>query len=367
MYTHSDIQKVLRIISQSWIASEPALTELDGHLGDGDLGQSLLKGGEALNEVLDHAGGQSISECLTLCAQAFNRAAPSTMGTLLSFSMMDLANAFKGMDALSDQDVIGIPRRLAQSIERLGKAHPGDKTILDALYPCADAMEASFAAEPSLRKALVCGAKAAREGTEKTKGIEARMGRARWMGSRNAEYPDPGCVMLAEVLAALEKAAAPGHIDSLDIMQITILVPDIEAAVRNVSELFGIEAPNIRYHSGPDKCAFYFRGERCEVGAARLCTFTFGPVGFEFVEVCDSQNNSWKDYLDKYGYGVHNIGFYVNDLSGALGALEAKGVFPIHEAYFPNESYRVVDSEKLIGTRLNIKHRGEENTRMIHP
>ena len=367
MYTLSDVRKTLHAIAQAWIAAEGRLTELDGMLGDGDLGQSLFKGGKALQDTLQTAQAKTISECLSQCAQALNRAAPSTMGTLLSFSMMDLAALFKGKDALEATDVVGIPRRLAESIERLGKAHPGDKTILDALYPCAQAMEESFAQHASLSKALNSGLEAAQNGADKTKGMEARMGRARWIGSRNAEYPDPGCVMVTEVLAALVRAAAPQRIDSQEIMQITILVPDIEAAVRNVSELFGVEQPNIRYHSGPDKCVFFFRGERCEVGPARLCTFTFGPIGFEFVEVGESQTNSWRDYLDAYGYGVHNIGFYVDDLQAAMGALESRGAHAIHEAYFPGESYRIVTSEKLIGTRLNIKHRGEDNSHMFHP
>ena len=150
-------------------------------------------------------------------------------------------------------------------------------------------------------------------------------------------------------------------IDSTNIMQVTIVVPDIEKAVQNTCDLFGVERPNIRHHSGPDKCVFYANGEKCEIGDVLLCTFEFGPVGFEFAQVIDAENTSWNDFIKRYGYGVHNIGFYVDDLDSALEALAEKNARPIHTCLFRNESYCIVNSEDAIGVRLNIKHRGENN------
>lgn len=84
-----------------------------------------------------------------------------------------------------------------------GKAQRGDKTILDALLPMAEAVEKSFAETGCLSAALQAGAQAAKEGAEGTCGMLAKTGRARWLGERAREHMDAGAALCALVASAL--------------------------------------------------------------------------------------------------------------------------------------------------------------------
>lgn len=202
-YALDDVKRTMRTAARALCEMEAELTAIDSKLGDGDMGQSMANGGRAILACLDEKENETISECLTQCALAFNRAAPSTMGTLLSLALKESARTLEGKAVLDDRDIAAIPRVFANTIQRYGKANQGDKTILDALIPFAESVEAEWKKQGSLDRALALGAEAAHAGLEATRGMEAKMGRARWLRGRNAEYPDGGCVMLEGVLRAL--------------------------------------------------------------------------------------------------------------------------------------------------------------------
>ncbi len=143
-------------------------------------------------------------------ALACNKAAPSTMGTLISSGMMALAKTAKGKSELSDAEVVAVPRQFAEAIMQRGKAKPGDKTILDALVPMADAVEAEFAKNGDLKTAYSAGAKAADEGAKATSGMLAAAGRAKWLGERARENPDGGAVLCAIIAKILNKSQTGG-------------------------------------------------------------------------------------------------------------------------------------------------------------
>ena len=102
-----------------------------------------------------------------------------------------------------------------------------------------------------------------------------------------------------------------------------------------------------------------------DVGTVKICTFWFGQMALELIEVVDSPNSSWNDFIKEHGYGVHNIGFYVDDLPGAIEAVKATGAEVVHTGYFEGESYTIMNGDKEFGVRLNIKHDGEDNRELI--
>ena len=85
------VKKALYSICDVLQEEKEELTEIDSRLGDGDMGISMDKGAAAVREVLDAYQETDISKLLSSCGAAFNRAAPSTLGTLLSFSMLAVA------------------------------------------------------------------------------------------------------------------------------------------------------------------------------------------------------------------------------------------------------------------------------------
>lgn len=199
-YTINNVKQVLDKITGEIIAAKAELTEIDSKLGDGDMGMSMEKGALALRKELSEAeDNMEISKLFLKCAAAFNRAAPSTMGTLLSGGMMALAKEWDQKAELTDEDIAAAPGILARSIALRGKASVGDKTVLDALCPYAEELKKTYEETKDLKKALKMAAKAAEKGMESTKGIVARTGRAKWLAQRNMDYPDGGAVLCCRI------------------------------------------------------------------------------------------------------------------------------------------------------------------------
>ena len=179
------------------------LGELDGKSGDGDLGLSMKAAFDAINRAAVAYPGDDLGLLFLNAAMECNRAAPSTMGTLLSAGLMAVAKAYKGQEELSDAEIISLPRLFAEGIQRRGKAKLGDKTILDALLPYADALENHFAETQDLEEASTKAAEVAERAAEATKGMQAQIGRAKWLGERASAYADGGATLWAIIARSL--------------------------------------------------------------------------------------------------------------------------------------------------------------------
>ena len=203
MANKTDFLRALTKISTSVEKNLDFLGELDGQSGDGDLGLSMKAAFDAVNQAAAAYPGEDLGMLFLNAAMACNRAAPSTMGTLLSAGMMALAKAFKGQEQLSEAEIVSLPRLFAEGIQNRGKAKLGDKTILDALLPYVDALEVSFAETQSLSEASLKAAAAAEAAAESTKGMQAQIGRAKWLGERANVYADGGATLWAIIARSL--------------------------------------------------------------------------------------------------------------------------------------------------------------------
>lgn len=203
VYTIENIKNILNISADILIDSKDRLTQLDSNSGDGDLGISMEKGASALKAEVGTYTGKDIGELFIRCAMAFNRVAPSTMGTLISGSIMALGKKHKGSTEIDDKAAIQAPRIMAEAIMNLGKGRLGDKTILDALIPLAEAIESSFASSSDIRLAMKTAASAAENAANATKGMLAKVGRTKWIAERTKDYPDGGAILCSIVAQAL--------------------------------------------------------------------------------------------------------------------------------------------------------------------
>lgn len=203
-YTINDIKSCMAKICDRVIEIRDELTDIDSRLGDGDMGISMEKAADAVRTVIDAASEDtSLKVFFMQSASALNKAAPSTMGTLLSGALISLARSVGEKTVLSEEDLVLIPTTISQEIAYRGKAQRGDKTILDALIPYADTLREEYFVSSDLAAALKKAHSKAVEGMEGTKGIAARKGRASWLGERNMDYPDAGATMLCKVTEIL--------------------------------------------------------------------------------------------------------------------------------------------------------------------
>ena len=159
---------------------EQPLNALDAATGDGDHGAAMRRGLEAV----------AAAEPGT-AAQAFRGAAGGASGTLFGALLGGIESALDGR-----RDLSAALNRAAGQIARLGMAKRGDKTMLDALIPAAEAAGAAPNGE-----AAQAAAEAARDGAAATAGMTARRGRARYVENGGVGHADAGARSVAEILA----------------------------------------------------------------------------------------------------------------------------------------------------------------------
>lgn len=197
MYGIAAIRECVKKAAHAVMENADTLGELDGKSGDGDLGLSMKAAFLSVADSVESSNDSNLGKILLDAAMACNKAAPSTMGTLLTAGLMNAAKALNGKTELSDADAVQIPRLFAEGIMKRGKARLGDKTILDALIPMSEAAETAFAGGADLKTAFTVAAETASKAADNTAGMKANVGRAHWLGERAAVYPDGGAVLCA--------------------------------------------------------------------------------------------------------------------------------------------------------------------------
>ncbi|WP_203234247.1 dihydroxyacetone kinase subunit L [Actinomyces sp. 565] len=207
MLNRESLAAIAGEISVLMATNRDYLVSLDQVSGDGDLGISMEDGFRALAEYLAAQEQTDLGQLLRGAAKAFNGAAPSSLGTILSFGMMGMARALRGK---TEADVVTAAQALQAGVEAImdkAESKPGEKTILDALVPGTTALTEGAVAggETALSELLRRAAEAAAQGSESTREMEAVHGRAAYSASRSIGVLDGGSVvgrLIFEGLAA---------------------------------------------------------------------------------------------------------------------------------------------------------------------
>jgi dihydroxyacetone kinase len=174
-------------------------------MGDGDLGITLSKIGLALQEFAATPVEGDLGKWLGKAGMAANKAGSSSFGTLLATAFMRGGKAVSGKDTLSGADLVAMFAAADSGVQERGKAQPGDKTVIDAMHPAAEAFAAAIEGKQPLREAGEAALAAAETGRDSVTPLRSKIGRASWVGERTEGKVDPGCeafiVMLRTVLA----------------------------------------------------------------------------------------------------------------------------------------------------------------------
>ncbi|RME49643.1 MAG: DAK2 domain-containing protein [Chloroflexi bacterium] len=179
------------------------LTSLDQALGDGDMGITMSKVAAAWKQFAESTPCDDIGKFLMGAGMATNRAAPSTMGTLLATALMRAARVAKGKTQLSAEDVVALLDAADKGIQERGKAKPGDKTIVDAIHPASLALSEAVAEGVGLAEAGAKALAAAEQGRDSVTPLRSKVGRASWVGERTEGKVDPGCAAFVIMLSAV--------------------------------------------------------------------------------------------------------------------------------------------------------------------
>jgi dihydroxyacetone kinase-like protein len=177
---------------------------LDSAVGDGDLGITMTLGCRAVRKQLPElaSGSEDIGSIVAKSGMAFNRAASSTIGALFAIGAMRAGKEARDAYQLDLPLLARMVRAAEAGIMERGQAHRGDKTLLDALGPSADALDAAVNEGRTLLEAAEAAAQAAREGLAATIPMRAKSGRSAWIPERSVGQPDPGATVILQIWEA---------------------------------------------------------------------------------------------------------------------------------------------------------------------
>ncbi|MFD8958093.1 dihydroxyacetone kinase subunit DhaL [Streptomyces anulatus] len=176
------------------------LTELDSAIGDADHGSNLQRGFAAVTEVLEKDSPATPGAVLTLAGRQLISTVGGASGPLYGTLLRRTGKALGDDDEVTQDQLARAFAAGVAAVGQLGGAQAGDKTMLDALLPAAEALATSFDG----------AANAARAGAEATVPLQARKGRASYLGERSIGHQDPGATSSALLIEALAATAADG-------------------------------------------------------------------------------------------------------------------------------------------------------------
>jgi dihydroxyacetone kinase len=199
----TDVKRIVLEMSKIIIASEQYFCELDSVAGDGDFGMSLAKGFREILKQIDDLDDSAPHKFLRGCSMTISEFCGGASGPLWGAAFNAAAASAKGKETLELTDVAEMFKEAASGIQKRGGAQIGDKTLLDALIPAAEALQKAADAGKSIQSAFADAAAAALRGAEATKEIAASKGRATYVGERSVGYPDAGAAAVGFLFGKL--------------------------------------------------------------------------------------------------------------------------------------------------------------------
>jgi dihydroxyacetone kinase-like protein len=189
-------------------ANRDHLTQLDAAIGDADHGINLARGFAAVLAALDTKPAATPGAVLVLTGSTLISKVGGASGPLYG---MAFRRAGQALGTAEEVDLAALGQALEAAlagVQQLGAAREGDKTMVDALAPATRALAKAVAEGTPRDDALAAAAAAAAEGAAATVSMEARKGRASYLGPRSVGHEDPGAASTVLILAALRDVAS---------------------------------------------------------------------------------------------------------------------------------------------------------------
>ena len=207
---------VLAQVRDVVVEHEAELGDLDAIAGDGDHGIGMRRGVDAAAAAGEQnaEAGASVERVLTAAGEAWSERAGGTSGALWGTAVMAAGLALGNRESYDAGDAAAAVSAFTNAITELGKAEPGDKTMVDALLPFRDAFKDAFDGGTSLGGALTTAAAAATEAARRTADLRPLKGRARPLAEKSLGHPDPGAISFGLIVERVATYLASEAADS---------------------------------------------------------------------------------------------------------------------------------------------------------
>jgi len=198
-----------------WLAAAAAalreqrdyLTQLDAAIGDADHGINMDRGFAAVLAEVGGAKDGSPGAVLELAGQVLILTVGGAAGPLYGSALRQMGVALSECPVFDAEDLLMALRAGLDEVRRLGAAIEGDKTIVDAFAPALAGFERALRKGKDLQAATASAREAAEEGMRATVPMQARKGRASYLGARSIGHQDPGATSTALLFVTLERAS----------------------------------------------------------------------------------------------------------------------------------------------------------------
>lgn len=207
MPSFGDVEFVVRTIATVAVENEKYFGDLDAVVGDGDFGYSMARGFEIVLSDWDTFDRADVGTFLKKIAVVITSRIGGTSGPIWGTAFLRAGATAGAATELEPAQVVTMLRASIEGIKARGRSDVGDKTLLDALVPATDAIEASIAAGDDAAATLRAAATTARERAEATREMQAMRGRASYTGERSIGTLDAGAVAVAVMFEALAELA----------------------------------------------------------------------------------------------------------------------------------------------------------------
>ncbi|MGP5034933.1 dihydroxyacetone kinase family protein [Brachybacterium alimentarium] len=199
------ITSILGEVESLLVELEPELGRMDAVAGDGDHGQGMVLGIRAAHATAQRAAenGAGARTVLVQAGASWSADAGGTSGALWGAALTSLGSAFSDDTAVDDEQLLTGLVQAVEAVERLGRAKPGDKTMVDAAVPFRESLAEAQGSGSSAADAVAAAAAKATAAAEDTADIAATMGRARNHGDKSVGTPDPGAISFSKIVTLL--------------------------------------------------------------------------------------------------------------------------------------------------------------------
>ena len=190
--TTDDVLTCLHRMADVIEENKKYLTKLDSAIGDADHGINMNRGFKAVLQKISSVEDKDAGTILKTVGMALVSSVGGAGGPLYGTAFMQAGMAVAGKYELGAEDVHDALSSALDGVVMRGKASPGDKTMVDAITPAIEAMEASLDEGADTAEALEAAAAGAKHGMEETIPMLAKKGRASYLGERSIGHQDPG-------------------------------------------------------------------------------------------------------------------------------------------------------------------------------
>jgi phosphoenolpyruvate---glycerone phosphotransferase subunit DhaL len=200
--TDEQVRDWIRRFADAVAEHRTELVRLDTAIGDGDHGTNMDRGMRKAVEKLDATDGGDIGADLKTVGMALVSSVGGAAGPLYGTLFLQMGTASAGRAELDLDGWAAAVEAGLKGVQARGKAEPGDKTMIDALIPAVEALRSGGEVGDALKRA----ADAAEEGMKATIPLEARKGRASYLGPRSVGHQDPGATSTYLLMRAAQEA-----------------------------------------------------------------------------------------------------------------------------------------------------------------